>query len=92
MILAIKYAKEAFPEWSTKTVRERSQLLSAVADRMESKLEELAHLESIDTGKPLSLSRTVDIPRAIANFRFFAGQILFDSTDCFEVSGASLTV
>jgi aminomuconate-semialdehyde/2-hydroxymuconate-6-semialdehyde dehydrogenase len=43
---------------------------------MEREIDELARIESIDTGKPLALARSLDIPRAIANFRFFATAIL----------------
>jgi aminomuconate-semialdehyde/2-hydroxymuconate-6-semialdehyde dehydrogenase len=59
--------------WGKTTVEERAKLLDAVADRLEERLDELAALESADTGKPVSLARSVDIPRAIQNFRFFAG-------------------
>ena len=47
-----------------------------VADKIESRLEEFITAESKDNGKPLSLARNVDIPRAISNFRFFATSIL----------------
>jgi aminomuconate-semialdehyde/2-hydroxymuconate-6-semialdehyde dehydrogenase len=61
--------------WSETAVEQRAELLDAVADRIESRLEEFAALESRDTGKPLALARSVDIPRAIQNFRFFAGAV-----------------
>ncbi len=47
-----------------------------IADILESRLEEFAQVESRDQGKPVSLARTVDIPRAVLNFRFFATAIL----------------
>ena len=43
--------------------------------------EKLARAESIDTGKPLSLARTLDIPRAASNFRFFATAILHTESE-----------
>lgn len=61
--------------WSETTVERRADLIDAVADRIEARLDEFAALESRDTGKPLSLARSVDIPRAIQNFRFFAGAV-----------------
>ena len=47
-----------------------------IADILESRLEEFAQFESRDQGKPVSLARVVDIPRAVHNFRFFATAIL----------------
>jgi len=61
--------------WAHTTVAERADLLDAIADRIEERLDELSSLESFDTGKPRSLARSVDIPRAVANFRFFAGAV-----------------
>ncbi|MFA0961412.1 aldehyde dehydrogenase [Roseivirga sp. BDSF3-8] len=70
--LAVKAAEEAFPSWSGLSAEQRADHLRKVADSIESCLDELAELESIDTGKPVSLAKRVDIPRASANFRFFA--------------------
>ena len=67
---AAKAARQG--EWSRWTVGQRAELLDTVADVIESRLEEIAAIESRDTGKPFRLAATVDIPRAIANFRFFA--------------------
>jgi aminomuconate-semialdehyde/2-hydroxymuconate-6-semialdehyde dehydrogenase len=61
--------------WSSTTVAERADTLNAIADHIEHRLEEFARLESLDTGKPITLARTVDIPRAVSNFRFFAGLV-----------------
>ena len=77
---AVTAAKRALPAWAATPVAERAAILAAAADRIEARAGELAELESIDTGKPITLARTVDIPRAIANFRFFAGAILHDQT------------
>lgn len=72
---AVVAADAAASGWGRTTVSERADLLDAIADRIEARLDELATLESLDTGKPRSLARSVDIPRAIANFRFFAGAV-----------------
>jgi len=61
--------------WGRSSTVERAALLDRVADALEARLEALAAVESEDQGKPVSLARTVDIPRAVANFRFFAGAI-----------------
>jgi aminomuconate-semialdehyde/2-hydroxymuconate-6-semialdehyde dehydrogenase len=72
---AVAAAQRAFPRWSRTPVAERSRLLLALADRIDARLEELALAESIDGGKPLRRARTAEIPRASANFRFFATAI-----------------
>ncbi len=74
--------------WGRTSVAERADLLDAVADALEARLEILAALESQDTGKPVKLARSLDIPRAIANFRFFAGAVRHDRTDLHEMAGA----
>ena len=73
---AVTAAEKAFPEWSKKSAAERSQILVRIADLIDCDLDKLARAESIDTGKPLSLARGLDIPRAASNFRFFATAIL----------------
>ena len=57
-------------------MQERSKILLKVAELLESHLEEYANAESRDQGKPVSLARSIDIPRAVYNFRFFATAIL----------------
>ena len=74
-------AEKAFVDWSRKPAAERSAILLRVADRIERDLEKLVWAESIDTGKPLSLARSLDIPRAASNFRFFATAILHTESE-----------
>jgi len=73
--LAYQAAKAAYPAWSNLSIKERSQYLHRIADRIAERFEELVEAESTDNGKPLWLARMVDIPRAIDNFRFFAQAI-----------------
>src|SRR4029453_692820 len=79
--LAVAAAEKAFPDWSKKKVGERSKILLRIADLIEVDLETFTRAESIDTGKPLTLARTLDIPRAVANFRFFATAILHTESE-----------
>jgi aminomuconate-semialdehyde/2-hydroxymuconate-6-semialdehyde dehydrogenase len=72
---AVAAAVRAFPRWSRTPAAERSRLLLAMADRIDARLEELALAECVDGGKPLRRARDVEIPRAAANFRFFATAI-----------------
>ena len=73
---AIKAAERAFPAWSNGGVKKRFRLMMRIADIIEQNIEEFATAESTDTGKPINLARTVDIPRAHANLRFFATAVL----------------
>jgi aminomuconate-semialdehyde/2-hydroxymuconate-6-semialdehyde dehydrogenase len=73
---AVAAAKKAQEGWATMPAENRSALLMKVADLIDRDLEELARAESIDNGKPISLARTVDIPRASSNFRFYAAAII----------------
>ena len=70
--VAFQAANAAFPGWSELTVTDRSQYLHKIAELLEHQLDDFANYESRDTGKPVKLAQSVDIPRAIANFRFFA--------------------
>ena len=74
--LAVEAAENAFADWSKKPAAERSQILLRIADLIARDLEKFARAESIDTGKPITLARSLDIPRAVSNFRFFATAIL----------------
>jgi aminomuconate-semialdehyde/2-hydroxymuconate-6-semialdehyde dehydrogenase len=79
--LAVTAAEKAFVDWSKKPTAERSKTLLHIADLIERDLDKLARAESIDTGKPLSLARSLDIPRAASNFRFFATAILHTESE-----------
>jgi aminomuconate-semialdehyde/2-hydroxymuconate-6-semialdehyde dehydrogenase len=78
---AITAAEKAFVDWSKKSVTERSKFLLRIADLIDRDLEKLARAESIDTGKPLALARSLDIPRAASNFRFFATAVLHTESE-----------
>ncbi len=70
--LAVAAAQDAFPSWSEAPLEQRAAIMNKMADLIEARLEEFAQAESRDSGKPISTARTVDIPRAISNLRFFA--------------------
>jgi aminomuconate-semialdehyde/2-hydroxymuconate-6-semialdehyde dehydrogenase len=73
---AVAAAKNARHSWATMPTEDRSAVLMKIADFIDRDLQELARAESIDNGKPISLARSVDIPRASANFRFYAAAII----------------
>lgn len=69
---AVAAAARAAPAWAALTPSQRARQLHRIADLIEARLSSLAEEESRDSGKPVALARTVDIPRVVANFRFFA--------------------
>jgi aminomuconate-semialdehyde/2-hydroxymuconate-6-semialdehyde dehydrogenase len=79
--IAVSAAQKAFPQWSITPAEERFKILNKIASLIDEHLEELALAETTDNGKPLWLSKRVDIPRASANFRFFATGILHFSAE-----------
>tara|TARA_B110000091_G_scaffold211651_1_gene256719 strand:+ start:408 stop:1850 length:1443 start_codon:yes stop_codon:yes gene_type:complete len=84
---AYEAAAEAFPEWSNTTLEARSKILSKIANLILEKLDFLAEAESKDNGKPISLAKQVDIPRAASNFQFFANAITQFSSEAHESIG-----
>lgn len=72
---AVAAAQRAFPAWAATSPEKRAQLLCRLADLVERDLDDLALLESRDSGKPVKLARNLDIPRAVANLRFFAAAV-----------------
>lgn len=69
---AVDAAEAAFPAWRDSTGAERARWLNRLADLIERDLEAFVQAESRDTGKPVALARSLDIPRAVSNLRFFA--------------------
>ena len=69
--LAVSAARMAQNEWGMLSHKIRAEWLDKIADALEEKYEDIAILESRDTGKPISLARSVDAYRSVTNFRFF---------------------
>jgi len=80
-------AKSAFPTWSKTTLEERSRILIKISELLEANLQRFAEAESKDNGKPVSLAKTVDIPRAASNFRFFGNAITQFASESHESVG-----
>ncbi|MEL7035474.1 MAG: aldehyde dehydrogenase family protein [Cyanobacteria bacterium J06592_8] len=72
---AVTAARNAFQrgDWQKISARKRGELLYKLADLIEQNKEELAHLETLDNGKPIGESRTIDLPLVIACYRYYAG-------------------
>jgi len=85
--IAYKAAKAAFRGWSETTLDERSKILSKIAKLIIAKLPELAMAEAKDNGKPVHVAKSIDIPRASANFQFFANAITQFASEAHESVG-----
>jgi aldehyde dehydrogenase (NAD+)/betaine-aldehyde dehydrogenase len=71
--LAVDAAQAAFPAWRSLAAAQRGRLLGKLADAIEENGDELARLESQDTGHPIRDTLNLDVPRTAATFRYFAG-------------------
>ncbi len=79
--MAVEAAGKAYDQWAVAPVEERFMVLNRIASLIDENLDALAVAETTDNGKPLWLSKRVDIPRASANFRFFATGIMHFSSE-----------
>lgn len=70
---AMEAAAAAFPAWRDTTPAERQKVMLKIADAFEERAEDLITAESENTGKPLELTRTEEIPPMVDQIRFFAG-------------------
>ncbi|MBN9483229.1 MAG: 2-hydroxymuconic semialdehyde dehydrogenase [Bacteroidetes bacterium 43-93] len=87
---AVGAAKAAFPEWSTTPAEERFKILNKIAELIDENLDALALAETNDNGKPLWLSKKVDIPRASSNFRFFATGLMHFATESHNMENGTI--
>jgi len=85
---AIGAAKKAFSSWSTLSKLQRSEYLLKLAHKLEENFDEFALAETRDNGKPITLSRTVDIPRSIENLKYFAKESLDFGEELFDNQGS----
>ncbi|HMS33411.1 MAG TPA: aldehyde dehydrogenase [Ignavibacteria bacterium] len=88
--LAVESAEKAFPLWSNLPAETRAEYLLKIAGLIKNNLEKFAHAESMDNGKPLWLSKSVDIPRAVKNFEFFASAITQFSSESHMTDNVAL--
>lgn len=87
---AVEAAKKAFPIWSKMSAESRHDVLMRIVALIERDLDFLAEAESIDNGKPKSLAKAVDIPRASANFKFYATAAMHTATEAHETVGQAI--
>jgi aminomuconate-semialdehyde/2-hydroxymuconate-6-semialdehyde dehydrogenase len=87
---AMEAATAAFKDWSICGVKKRYRILSRIADILEQNAEAFALADSIDTGKSITQSRTLDIPKTYSNLRFFANAVTHFSSEAFTKEGESI--
>ena len=87
---AVEAAKAAFPIWSGMSLNERSEILVRFSKGIEERMDEFVAAESMDNGKPVSLARQVDIPRAVSNLSFFATAILHFASESHYMEGMGI--
>ncbi|HLM00659.1 MAG TPA: aldehyde dehydrogenase [Pyrinomonadaceae bacterium] len=88
--LAVEAAKKAFPIWSKMSAEQRHDRLMKIVSLIERDSDKLAEAESVDNGKPVSLAKRVDIPRAVSNFKFYATAALHTATEAHETTGQAI--
>ena len=87
---AVRAAQNAFPAWSNTPPEERFAILMRLVSLIERDADKLAMAESIDNGKPLSLAKVMDIPRAASNFRFYATAAMHTANESHETVGQAI--
>ena len=87
---AVEAAKSAFPAWSMTPPEERFTILMRLVALIERDLDVLAEAESTDNGKPVSLARSLDIPRAASNFRFYATAAMHTANESHDTTGIAI--
>jgi aminomuconate-semialdehyde/2-hydroxymuconate-6-semialdehyde dehydrogenase len=90
LALAVSAAEKAFPIWSNMPAEERSKILVRFSEGIEKRMEKFVAAESKDNGKPITLARHVDIPRAVSNFHFFASAIIHFSSESHYMEGVGI--
>jgi len=86
--LAVQAATAVFPAWAAMSLEQRHDILRGISDGILANLDRLAEAESMDSGKTITTARTVDIPRAALNFKFFATALLHFASESHAMPGA----
>ncbi len=89
---AVNAAEKAFPIWKRTSAVERQDALLKIADLLEEKKDFFAHLEALETGKPIRETANIDIPLAIDHFRYFAGVIRSHSDEAVMINEQTMSL
>ena len=88
---AVKAAWKAFPAWRDTEPSKRAAVLNKIADIIDANKEELARIETLDNGKPIRETTTIDVPYAADHFRYFAGAVLIQKGHASVLDGGLLS-
>ena len=88
--LAVNAARHAAPEWALTSLPKRQAIMQKISDLILERVDELAHAECIDSGKPITQAKQLDIPRAASNFAFFAAAASQWSSESHYMPGQAL--
>lgn len=88
---AVRAAAAAFPAWSAMLPEARHDILMGISEGIMRNLDRFAEAESLDSGKTITTARTVDIPRAALNFKFFATALLHFASESHYIPGHALS-
>ncbi|WHI51937.1 aldehyde dehydrogenase family protein [Microbulbifer sp. MLAF003] len=89
---AVIAAEKAFPIWKLTSAIERQDALLKIADMLSEKKAFFAHLEALETGKPIRETSNIDIPLAIDHFRYFAGVIRSHSDEAVMIDDQTMSL
>ena len=90
--LALDAAEAAFPAYSRTSVTERSNMMLAIADRIEKNLQYLASVETIDNGKAVRETINADLALCVDHFRYFAGVIRGEESGVAELDDTTVSI
>lgn len=90
--LAVKSAWQAYPAWKATTKEERASILEQIADRIEENASWLATVETMDNGKPIRETSTIDVPYSVRHFRYYASLIRTDEGTASVLDGNMMSL
>ena len=90
--MAVRAAWKAFESWKDVSPQERSSILLKIADLIDENAEKLALIETLDNGKPIRETRTIDVPLSSDHFRYFAGAIRADEGRAVMIDKNTLSI
>jgi len=90
--LAVKAAWKAYDSWKLTSPAQRSQILLEIADRIDANTEKLAMIETLDNGKPIRESATLDVPLGADHFRYFAGVARAEEDSAVMIDDQTLSI
>lgn len=88
--LAVNAARKAAEAWGKTSLSKRQEIMHRIAQLIVERLDMLADVECMDAGKPISLARQLDIPRAASNFSFFAAAASQWATESHQMPGQAI--